>query len=143
MPARRMLRVEWLAVAIPIDPCDKAAILAFQASNQRCAMPKTDEERSNEAQRLNREAERLANDPKAIDELNQRVITEFRANKGQVGGMFEGMPVLLMTMKGAKTGRTLVRPVCYGRDGDTIVIIASYGGAPHNPPWYHNFGRQP
>lgn len=106
-------------------------------------MPKTDEERSNEAQRLNREAERLANDPKAIDELNQRVITEFRANKGKVGGMFEGMPVLLMTMKGAKTGRTLIRPVCYGRDGDTIVIIASYGGAPHNPPWYHNLVANP
>jgi deazaflavin-dependent oxidoreductase (nitroreductase family) len=71
------------------------------------------------------------------------VIREFRANQGKVGGMFENMPVLLMTMTGAKTGRTLTRPVCYTRDGDTIVIIASYGGAPHNPPWYHNLVANP
>ena len=95
-----------------------------------------------EEERL-RESERVANDPKAIDELNQRVIKEFRANQGKVGGMFEGMPVLLMTMTGAKTGRTLVRPVCYTRDGDAIVIIASYGGNPHNPPWYHNLVANP
>ena len=99
-------------------------------------MSKLDEE-------ILRQAERLANDPKAIDELNQRVISEFRANQGKVGGMFEGMPVLLMTMKGAKTGRTLIRPVCYSRDGDAIVIIASYGGLPHNPPWYHNLVANP
>jgi deazaflavin-dependent oxidoreductase (nitroreductase family) len=89
------------------------------------------------------QTERLANDPKAVDELNQRVISEFRANQGKVGGLFEGFPVLLMTMKGAKTGRTLVRPVCYGRDGDAIVIFASYGGAPRNPPWYHNLVANP
>jgi deazaflavin-dependent oxidoreductase (nitroreductase family) len=90
-----------------------------------------------------REAERMANDPKALDQVNQRVITEFRANNGKVGGMFEGMPVLLMTMTGAKSGRTLIRPVCYSRDGDTIVVIASYGGAAHNPPWYHNLVANP
>jgi deazaflavin-dependent oxidoreductase (nitroreductase family) len=90
-----------------------------------------------------REAERMANDPRALDQVNQRVITEFRANNGKVGGMFEGMPVLLMTMTGAKSGRTLIRPVCYSRDGDTIVVIASYGGAAHNPPWYHNLVANP
>jgi deazaflavin-dependent oxidoreductase (nitroreductase family) len=55
----------------------------------------------------------------------------------------EGMPVLLLTMTGAKTGQTLVRPLCYSRDGDLIVIIASYGGAPRNPPWYHNLVANP
>ena len=90
-----------------------------------------------------REAENLANNPKALDEVNERVIREFRANHGKVGGMFEGMPVLLMTMTGAKTGRTLIRPVCYSRDGNTIVVIASYGGAVHNPPWYHNLVANP
>ena len=55
----------------------------------------------------------------------------------------EGMPVLLLTMTGAKTGRTLVRPLCYSRDGDRLVIIASYGGAPRNPPWYHNLVANP
>ena len=55
----------------------------------------------------------------------------------------EGMTILLLTMTGAKTGRTLVRPLLCSRDGDRIVIIASYGGAPRNPPWYHNFVANP
>jgi deazaflavin-dependent oxidoreductase (nitroreductase family) len=50
---------------------------------------------------------------------------------------------LLLTMTGAKTGRTLVRPLCYSRDGERIVIIASYGGAPRNPPWYYNLVANP
>jgi len=98
---------------------------------------------SNSPEDLKAAAERLVNDPKAVDELNQRVIQEFRANRGKVGGLMEGMPVLLLTMTGAKTGRTLIRPLVYSRDGDRIVIIASYGGAPHNPPWYHNLVANP
>jgi deazaflavin-dependent oxidoreductase (nitroreductase family) len=89
------------------------------------------------------DTDRLIADPRAIDELNQSVIKEFRSNQGVVGGPMEGMPVLLLTMTGAKTGRMLVRPLCYSRDGDRIVIIASFGGAPHNPPWYHNLVANP
>jgi len=73
-----------------------------------------------------------------IDEINQSVIKEFRANQGRVGGPMEGMPILLLTMTGAKSGRRLVRPLCYSRDGDLLMIIASYGGAPRNPPCCHN-----
>jgi deazaflavin-dependent oxidoreductase (nitroreductase family) len=93
---------------------------------------------SNEA-----DVDRLLADPRAMDELNQAVISEFRANQGRVSGQMEGMPILLLTMTGAKTGRTLTRPLCYSRDGDRIVIIASYGGAPRNPPWYHNLVANP
>jgi deazaflavin-dependent oxidoreductase (nitroreductase family) len=89
------------------------------------------------------DTDRLVADPRAIDQLNQSVIKEFRANGGKVGGPMEGMPILLLTMTGAKTGRTLVRPLCYSRDGDRIVIIASYGGAPRNPPWYYNLVATP
>ena len=78
-----------------------------------------------------------------MDELNQAVIREFRANQGRVSSPMEGMPIVLLTMTGAKTGRTLTRPLYYSRDGDRIVIIASYGGAPHNPPWYHNLLANP
>ena len=53
------------------------------------------------------------------------------------------MPVMLLTMTGAKTGRTLTRPLVYSRDGDRIVIIASFAGAEHNPPWYHNLVANP
>jgi deazaflavin-dependent oxidoreductase (nitroreductase family) len=92
-----------------------------------------------------REVQRMANDPQALNNLNERVIAEFRANQGKVSGsaLFEGMPVLLMTMTGAKSGRIITRPVCYSRDGDAIVVIASYGGAPRNPPWYHNLVANP
>jgi len=101
---------------------------------------------------------KLRADPRVIDQLNQAVIKEFRANQGKVVGLMEetsdlqalaskldilGQPLLLLTMTGAKTGRTLVRPVCYSRDGDRLVIIASYGGEPRNPPWYHNLVANP
>jgi hypothetical protein len=66
-------------------------------------------------------SDRLNTDPHAVDALNQSVIEEFRANQGRVSGPLEGWPVLLLTMTGAKTGRTLVRPVCYSRDGDRLV----------------------
>jgi len=88
-------------------------------------------------------ADRLVANPSAIDKLNQAVIKEFHANQGTVGGAMEGMPIVLITMTGAKTGRTLTRPLCYSRDGDRIVIIKSYGGAPKNPPWYHNLIKNP
>jgi deazaflavin-dependent oxidoreductase (nitroreductase family) len=87
------------------------------------------------------DADRLVADPRAMDELNQAVISEFRANQGRVSGPMEGMP--LLTMTGAKTRRTLTRPLCYSRDSDRIVIIASYGGAARNPPWYHNLLANP
>jgi len=89
------------------------------------------------------EVNRLISDPRAMDELNQGVIREFRANQGKVGGPMEEMPILLLTMTGAKTGRSLTRPLCYSRDEDRLVIIASYGGAPRNPPWYHNLTANP
>jgi deazaflavin-dependent oxidoreductase (nitroreductase family) len=89
------------------------------------------------------EVNRLVSSPGAMDELNQAVIREFRSNQGRVGGQMQGMPILILTMTGAKTGRTLTRPLCYSRDGDRLVIIASYGGASHNPPWYHNLTANP
>jgi deazaflavin-dependent oxidoreductase (nitroreductase family) len=92
---------------------------------------------------LQETADRLLADPRVMDEFNQAAIREFRANQGKVGGQMEGMPLLLVTMTGAKTGRTLTRPLCYSRDGDRLVIIASYGGSPRNPPWYHNLAANP
>jgi deazaflavin-dependent oxidoreductase (nitroreductase family) len=86
---------------------------------------------------------RAVADPKWMDEINQNVIREFRSNNGIVGGAMEGMPIVLITMTGAKTGRALTRPLCYSRDGDRVVIIASYGGGPKNPPWYHNLLKNP
>jgi deazaflavin-dependent oxidoreductase (nitroreductase family) len=78
-----------------------------------------------------------------LDDFNQSVINEFRANQGKVGGQLANMPVLLLTMTGAKSGRTLIRPLVYTTDGDRIVVIASFAGAPKNPSWYHNLVANP
>jgi len=65
-----------------------------------------------------------------INDWNQSIIEEFRANAGKVGGRFEGVPVLLLHTTGAKTGQPRVNPVAYQPDGDRLVVFASYAGAP-------------
>ncbi len=76
-------------------------------------------------------------------EFNKGVIDEFRANEGVCGGPFEGAPMVLITMTGAKSGRELCSPLVYSTDGDDVVIIASKGGAPEHPNWYHNLVANP
>ncbi len=74
---------------------------------------------------------------------NDGVIAEFRANAGKVGGYFTGKTLLLLHTTGAKSGLERVNPVAYVTDGDRLVIIASKGGAPTNPSWYHNLLAHP
>ena len=76
-------------------------------------------------------------------EFNRGIIEEFRANGGVVGGPFEGAPMILVTMTGAKSGRRLTSPLVYSTDGDDVVIIASKAGAPSHPNWYHNLVANP
>src|SRR5712691_13483527 len=78
-----------------------------------------------------------------LNDFNQNVISEFRANQGKVGGQLANMPVLLLTMTGAKSGRALTRPLVYTTDGDRLVVLASFAGGPKNPPWYHNLVANP
>lgn len=78
------------------------------------------------------------------NDFNQQVIDEFRANKGRVGGYFEGARLILLTTTGARTGRPHTTPVGYLPDGaDRILVIASAGGAPSHPAWYHNLLANP
>jgi deazaflavin-dependent oxidoreductase (nitroreductase family) len=76
-------------------------------------------------------------------DFNASVIAEFRANDGRVGGIFEGMPMLLLHHTGAKSGTERVNPLAYLLDDGRYVIIASKGGAPTNPDWYHNLKANP
>jgi deazaflavin-dependent oxidoreductase (nitroreductase family) len=78
-----------------------------------------------------------------FNDFNRKVIDEFRANEGKVGGPFEGADVLLLTSTGAKSGERRTTPVVYQRDGDRMVIFASKAGAPNNPAWYHNLRANP
>jgi deazaflavin-dependent oxidoreductase (nitroreductase family) len=77
------------------------------------------------------------------NDWNRKVIEEFRANGGKVGGYFEGAPMVLIHHIGARTGVERVSPLVYLPDGDTMVIAATKGGAPTNPDWYHNLKAHP
>jgi deazaflavin-dependent oxidoreductase (nitroreductase family) len=76
------------------------------------------------------------------NDWNARVIAEFRANEGRVGGSFEGAPIVLVHHRGRKSGREYVSPMMYLRgdgDGDDgIYVFASKAGAPSHPDWYYN-----
>lgn len=54
-----------------------------------------------------------------------------------------GQPVLLLTHTGAKSGRRRETPLVYATDDEAIVLVASYGGSPTNPAWYHNLKANP
>jgi deazaflavin-dependent oxidoreductase (nitroreductase family) len=75
--------------------------------------------------------------------VNERVIAEHRANGGVLETAFAGAPILLLTHRGAKSGKEYVSPLAYSRDGDRYVVIASMGGAPVNPQWYRNLVAHP
>ena len=73
---------------------------------------------------------------------NQKTIDEFHAKQGLGVGMW-GNHVLLMTAKGAKSGEPITTPLVCGREGEHFVIVASKGGAPMNPTWFHNIKTNP
>ncbi|MFH8617523.1 nitroreductase/quinone reductase family protein [Streptomyces sp. NPDC017979] len=78
------------------------------------------------------------------NDFNQQVIEEFRANAGKVGGPFEGSRLLLLTTTGARSGTRHTTPVAYLPDGgERVLVIASAGGAPRHPAWYHNLLANP
>jgi deazaflavin-dependent oxidoreductase (nitroreductase family) len=75
---------------------------------------------------------------------NNEIIDQFRANAGTMtSGPFTGAPLLLLSTTGAKTGQPRTHPLVFTRDGDRYVIIASKGGAPTNPDWFHNVVANP
>jgi deazaflavin-dependent oxidoreductase (nitroreductase family) len=77
------------------------------------------------------------------DDWNSKVIAEFRANEGKVGGRFAGAPMILVHHFGAKSGVERVNPMVYFPDGNRMLIIASAAGSPRNPDWYHNLKAYP
>lgn len=76
-------------------------------------------------------------------DFNAQVIDEFRANGGKVGGVFEGMQLLLLHHTGAKSGQARINPLAYYEDADRYVIFGSKAGAPAHPAWYHNVKAEP
>lgn len=76
-------------------------------------------------------------------EFNARNIAEFRRRGGELGGSFEGAPVLLLTTIGAKSGQPRTSPMMYLADGARLIVFASNAGKDIHPSWYHNLRAQP
>jgi len=67
----------------------------------------------------------------------------YQASGGRLGRRIAGMPVLLLSTTGRRTGRRRTVPLTYFEDGDAIVLVASYGGRPRNPAWFENLITKP
>jgi deazaflavin-dependent oxidoreductase (nitroreductase family) len=76
-------------------------------------------------------------------DFNQKVIEEFRANGGKVGGELERTPLLLLGTTGARSGRPRTTPLAYYEEADRHYVIASKAGAPTHPDWYFNLRAHP
>ncbi|WP_316521030.1 nitroreductase family deazaflavin-dependent oxidoreductase [Kitasatospora brasiliensis] len=84
--------------------------------------------------------------PEPVDggsEFNRQVVAEFRANGGAVGGDLAGLPILLLTVVGARSGEPRTTPLVYLPDGGRLVVFASNGGADRDPAWYRNLVAHP
>ncbi|GAA3301711.1 hypothetical protein GCM10020295_45610 [Streptomyces cinereospinus] len=112
----------------PLDAQSAQSLLDLIAQNSRppIGLPLTRRARSSNA------------------DLGGQVVQEFRANHGRVGGRFEGARLILLTTTGARSGAEHTTPVAYLPDGaGRILVIASAGGSPRHPAWYHNLLAHP
>jgi deazaflavin-dependent oxidoreductase (nitroreductase family) len=80
--------------------------------------------------------------PEASD-FNSKVIEDFRAGGGKVGGYFEGADLLLLHHTGARSGIERVTPLAFQRVGTSYAVFASKAGAPEHPAWFHNLVAHP
>jgi hypothetical protein len=76
-------------------------------------------------------------------DYNTGIIEEFRANRGKVGGYFDGATLLILRTKGIKTGRPRLKPLVYLPDGERFVVFGTKGGAPTDPFWVRNVLADP
>lgn len=75
---------------------------------------------------------------------NAEIIAEFRANGGRVGGPWEGTTLILVHHVGARSGIERVSPLgCFPQGDGRFAIVASNGGSPRHPDWYHNVKANP
>lgn len=76
----------------------------------------------------------------ALGHLNVRL---YRLSGGRIGGTMAGAPVCVLHHRGARTGAARETPLLFLADGDDIVLVASMGGSPKHPSWFHNVRVHP
>ena len=80
----------------------------------------------------------------SFGDFNKGLINDLRSHGGKpTSGPFLGRDVLILTTRGAKSGESRETPLVYTRDNGHYVIVASKGGAPTHPSWYHNIVANP
>lgn len=70
-------------------------------------------------------------------------VAAYRETGGEVGYLWNGVPTLLLTVTGRRSGRPLTSALIFGRSGDDYLVVASMGGAPVHPQWYRNLEANP
>lgn len=70
-------------------------------------------------------------------------VRRYRETDGEVGYIWNGVPTLLLTTTGRKSGEPRTNALIFGRDGSDYLVVASMGGAPTHPNWYRNLLAQP
>ena len=76
--------------------------------------------------------------------FGEKHVRRYRETDGEEGHLWkEGSTILLLTVKGRRSGREYTTPLIYNLDGATPVVVASQGGAPDHPDWYKNLVADP
>jgi deazaflavin-dependent oxidoreductase (nitroreductase family) len=70
-------------------------------------------------------------------------VRRYQETDGEVGYLWNGVPALLLTTRGRKSGRPRTSALIFGRDADDYLVIASKGGSPEHPEWYRNAEADP
>jgi deazaflavin-dependent oxidoreductase (nitroreductase family) len=78
-----------------------------------------------------------------VTDFNGKIIAEFRASGGKVGGPFHGSDMLLLHHTGARSGRKRVSPLAFQWIGNSLAVFASKAGAPDHPAWFYNLIAHP
>jgi deazaflavin-dependent oxidoreductase (nitroreductase family) len=80
----------------------------------------------------------------SASDYNARIIEEFRTTGGQPGGEWAGTSMILIHHIGARSGIERVTPLgCFPLGGGRFAVVASSGGSPAHPDWYHNLKASP
>lgn len=70
-------------------------------------------------------------------------LVRYLQTDGEDGHIWRGVPTLLLTTTGRKSGEPYTTPLIYGEDAGRYVVVASRGGAPSHPQWYLNLDANP
>jgi deazaflavin-dependent oxidoreductase (nitroreductase family) len=75
--------------------------------------------------------------------LGEDHVRAYQESGGDVGYLWNGVPTLLLTTTGRRSGQPRTTPLIFAPDGDDYLVVASMGGAPDHPQWYKNLLANP